>query len=80
MKKQTFLQRCIKHRIYNPLAYSINLYNKGLSTIEISEHFSNKYGISITSRSIADKLKTKIPIRDCSERRLNAISRGRMVY
>lgn len=80
MKKSTFLQKCISHRIYNPLAYSINLYNRGLSTIEISEHFSFKYGISITSRAIADKLRARISLRDYSERRLNAIKRGRMVY
>ncbi len=80
MTRLTFSDKCIAVGIYNPPDYIKKLYQKGLSCKEISELLFNKYKISITSKSISDKIKCQIPLRTYSERKINAIKRGRMVY
>ena len=78
--QKPFKRECVKVGIYNPLEYICELYQKGLSSTEISEHLKDKHNIIITGKSIADKIKTRTPLRTPSERKKNAIKRGRMIY
>ena len=80
MQKLTFAQKCIANGIFNPIEYIVKLYQKGYSTPEISEYMLDNYKISITSKGIADKVKSEITLRTYSERKINAIRRKRMVY
>lgn len=80
MSRRTFAQNCTVKGIFNPVEYIVKLYQKGYSTIEISEYMLNEYDISITGKAITDKIKKEIPLRTYSERKLNAIKRKRMIY
>lgn len=80
MKRITFKQKCIAIGIYNPIDFICKQYNRGMSCDEIAEYFYNNYNISITSKSISEKIKAVMPLRSYKERKLNAIKRGRMVY
>jgi len=80
MIKLTFKQKCTNIGIFNYTEYICKLYNKGLSCNEIAEHFKDEHNISITAKHLSDKIKEKIGLRTHSERKLNAIKRGRMIY
>lgn len=80
MRKPTFKAKCIAAGIFNPDEFLCKQYQKGLSTNEIAELLHDQHAITITSKAIADKIKPFLKLRTYSERKNNAIKRGRMVY
>jgi len=78
--RNTFINQCHKNGIENPYELLIELYKGGMSGSEIKELLLNKYGIIVSDKHITDKIKAKMPLRTYSERKLNAIKRGRMIY
>jgi hypothetical protein len=80
MKRINFNHACAQTGIYNPLEFICKKYKSGMSGEEISEYLHDNYNINITGKSIIDKIKTKITLRSRTERKINAIKRGRMIY
>jgi 5-methylcytosine-specific restriction endonuclease McrA len=80
MSKYTFIDACDANRLINPWQIVENLYKQGSSCNEISEMFINKYNIKVSSKHLSDYIKEKGLLRSHSERKLNAIQRGRMIY
>jgi hypothetical protein len=79
-KRYKFDNACIQNGIYNPLGFICKQYQKGLSCNEISELLQDRYDIKVSAKHLSDKIKLKIGLRSYSERKQNAIKRGRMIY
>jgi len=80
MAKYTFWYKCYYAGIKSPEHYIEQLYIGGMSSIEITEHFANKYEIITSSRNIQHYIKRLGITRTCKEHKVNAIKRGRMIY
>jgi 5-methylcytosine-specific restriction endonuclease McrA len=79
-KRYKFENACIKNGIYSPDKYICKQYIRGLSCNEIAEKLLNEYNIKVSVKHLSDKIKGLIGLRNYSERKKNAIKRGRMVY
>lgn len=80
MSKYKFLDACDLKGLINPWSIVVEMYNNGASCNEISEIFADKHQINVTSKHLSDYIKKKGLLRSYSERKINAIKRGRMVY
>uniref|UniRef100_A0A6M3IL35 Putative homing endonuclease n=1 Tax=viral metagenome TaxID=1070528 RepID=A0A6M3IL35_9ZZZZ len=78
--KYTFLNACADNNIPNGWEYVKELYLNGRSCNEIQEYLLTKYNIQVSAKHLSDNLKGMGVLRDYSERKLNAITRGRMIY
>jgi len=79
-KRYKFLNACKNIGINEPYKIIIDKYKTGMSCAEIAEMFLNCYNITVSSRYLSERIKKEGLLRSYSERKHNAIKRGRMVY
>jgi 5-methylcytosine-specific restriction endonuclease McrA len=79
-RARTFSSRCSIMGIEDSNAYVCGSYKNGMSCNEIQEHLLKHYNISVSTRHLNDIVKAEGITRDYSDRKRNAIKRGRMVY
>ncbi len=79
-KRFKFLNACNKVGINDPYQLIIEKYKNGDSCNVISEFFLERYSISVSAKYLAEKIKEAGIMRSYSERKKNAINKGRMIY
>ena len=75
-----FFYACRKAGIEDNKPYIIDLYQSGLSSLEIVEHFKEKYNIITSPRNIQHYIKQAGIVRTYSEAKLLAIKNKRHIY
>jgi len=78
--RNKFHNQCIDAGLLNYWKRIFNKYKRGYSCDEIREWLLNEYSIKVSSKHLSNKVKEEGLLRNPSERKINAIKRGRMVY